>query len=979
MDAQNTGKARYYAFISHKSTDSRFALKLQKFIESYNLPVNICRMAGLQSRRLTPLCSYEVDFSSSPLLDEMQDKLKRSNHLILLCSEELLKSDPKYIDYEIRTFIECKKAEGIDPLSRIIPIIVTGEFGSADHECCPEALRELGENCPIALDRKKYKNDRELFLHVISSLLNIDYAVIENRDKKRQRTKRGILGAALILLLVAGIALGSYFIPRKKHYVDFVMKDGLPQGIGTVSEDDSRKMRGHYVITWQKHKIQSLEYVNAYGNRIDHNGNIYDGDRPSGYRFAYTGSQLSAVTYEDKFGVPYFILQYSGNSISSADLRNPYDPAEAYYIGSSYESDPAMLLADVNLTSHSDISRFRYEYSPEGYVTGIVFCSDSTGRLAQDNSVYGFEYVLDEKGRIVETYFLDALGERRLNSEGIYCRKFMYDDRDDLVQWFNCGENGSPAADAEGIVHCRYVYDNNHNLKNFSFFDETGVPVSISSYGGTGQNQYVDDRGNLILAEFLDETGAISQSLPYCAMAFTYDEHGFIASRTFLTHTGEAVMDPSVNYATIQYTSDDIGNALERTYHDTEGNLINNAYGFAREVMEYDADGREQKHTYFTADGSYANYREFGYSSLVTTYDERSREISQSYFGPKGEPVNISGPIFAFGYHKLETVYEYGAHTKQTLSYYDADGNSVNMVSSLGEEYARSVAYIQNGEITHMANYRKDGSIYGPVLEAETHHSAQAEPIKTYRYTDGNDNLLQESITRYRLDGVENEKTFTVYHANGSIAEVQETLYHENGQFSCVNATQYDENGSILTEYRTEYDTQGKKIRETLLEPANEDTPVYIVESFYEESGTLTQEIHTGRKEDESISFTTIYSFRPDGSKEAVATSLFDEAGKLLSQTENVYESGAKISATEYTYNAQEIAVMVTVTRYHSDGTVASREFRDCDDTGLPEAVTEFLYHPDGTVTQTTTFYDESGNIDSVSQRLLDENNNVKG
>ena len=35
---QTNGKAKYYAFISHKSADAKFALKLQKFIEGYNLP-----------------------------------------------------------------------------------------------------------------------------------------------------------------------------------------------------------------------------------------------------------------------------------------------------------------------------------------------------------------------------------------------------------------------------------------------------------------------------------------------------------------------------------------------------------------------------------------------------------------------------------------------------------------------------------------------------------------------------------------------------------------------------------------------------------------------------------------------------------------------------------------------------------------------------------------------------------------------------
>jgi len=978
MQSPENGKARYYAFISHKSTDARFALKLQKFIEAYNLPTNIRQMAGIHDRRLTPLCSYEVDFSSSPLLEEMQDKLARSNYLILLCSEELVKSDPKYINYEIRTFIECKKAEGIDPLKRIIPIIITGAFGSQEHECCPEALRELGDSCPIALDRKKYKNDRELFLHVISSLLNVDYAVLENRDKKRQRTRKQIWATVLFLLLTTLAVLGEYFIPRQSRYVDFVMKNGLPEGIGPLTEGDCQRMKGHYVITRQKHKIQSLEYVNAYGNRIDHGENVYDGDRPSAYRFAYTDAGLSTVTYEDRFGEPYFLLQYSGNSVSAGDLRDPYDPGEAFYIGSGYETDPAMLLADINLDARSDISRFRYTYSPEGYVTEVIFCSDSTGRLAQDNSVYGFSYGLDEKGRITETYFLDALGQRRLNSEGLYCRKFTYDDRDDLIKWVNYDQNGIPAADEAGIVQCLFSYDEYHNLTELSFLDMNGAPVQVAGYGGAGQLQQVDDRGNPILVTFLDETGAPG-SLDYSAMAMTYDENGYLESRTFLDPEGKAVISASLNYAAIRYDNDESGNPLEVTYYDAQGNLLDNAYGYAKEIRKYDHRGRIIKHSYFRADGTAADYRGYGYASLETAYDDRGREISTSYFGSSGEPVNISGPIFGFGYHRLEAAYEYGAHTKQTLSYYSADGSLTNMHSSLGEEYARSVIYIQNGEITHMTNYRSDGSIYGDILESETTRSAQAEPITTYRYTDSSGNLLQEFTTCFRINGVEKQKTSVIYDEAGNIASKTEALYHENGQRRSDKTTEYHEDGSILTQYLREFDEAGRVLTETLVEPDSPDYHTYTVCSTYDEEGNLAEEIHTTLRADGSTDSVVVHTYEPDGSESAVKFSVFAENGSLSSETLYAFENQVKVSAREQLYNDSGTVIMVTAIRYRPDGSTETVELTDYSDTGMPEAHTRFQYHEDGTATQTTSFYDETGAVISTTQRQPDESNHVSG
>ena len=222
----NAGKAEYFAFISHKSADRTFALKMQKFIENYRLPAAIQR-AGAYPERRSPICCYENDFSSNPLMTEMEDKLSRSEFLILICSIDKEPGGSKYVNFEIETFIKQKKAQGIDPLDRIIPIIVSGAFGSETEECCPAALKALGKNRPMAADRQKYKSDREVFLHAISGMLDIDYAVMVDRDAKRQKKRAWI---SFIAQMTVGllICIGLYcFLPIPEHYTDFVMKNEM--------------------------------------------------------------------------------------------------------------------------------------------------------------------------------------------------------------------------------------------------------------------------------------------------------------------------------------------------------------------------------------------------------------------------------------------------------------------------------------------------------------------------------------------------------------------------------------------------------------------------------------------------------------------------------------------------------------------------------------------------------------------------------
>lgn len=896
------GKATYYAFISHKSADARFALKLQRFIELYNLPTEVQRKANISQKRLTPICSYEIDFSSNPLMDEMRDKLKRSKYLILLCSKELLQTGTKYVNYEIRTFIECKKEEGIDPLTRIIPIIVSGEFGSGEDDCCPEALKELGDNAPIALDRKKYKNDRELFLHAISGMLDIDYAVLENRDKKRQRRKKMILGASLAGLLTGCALLGEYYIPRQYHYLDFVLKNGIPEGIHQLSPGEYKSMEGHYVVTRQMHKIRSLEYVDAYGRRIDHQTTITNCDRPAAYIFDYTSSGLSSVTYENKFGVPYFIMQYSADTLTSVDFKDPYDPAEAYFLGSCYESDPAKMLADYNTDAHSNISRFEYEYTPEGYIKKVTFCADTTGRLAQDNGVYGFEYVLDTKGRVIETYFLDAQGECRLNSEGLYCRKFTYDEQDDFVEWKNYGRNEILTANAEGITHAVSDYDG-HNLIRGSFYDEKGDPVYVESYGAASQVRHLDHRGKLILGELLDEQGQPMYAGDYCTMAFTYDHNGFRESRTYLNAEGKAVVDTAVNYATVQWINDQNGNPIETTFYDADGNLIDNAFGYARETIEYDENGKEIKNSYFLADGKPADYRGYGYSTKITAYDERGRETSTGYFGMENDPVEIAGPADGYGYHKLETVYDYGAFTKITQTYYGADGEPVNVFSrALGELYSQSVIYFQDGAITYSANYCSDGSVYGDIIERKIDRTAKSETVETYLYTDVDGNVSQETINHYSINGAEMKTMTYVYGINGNVASEYTIIYHDNGRRKEAYSTEYSEEGNVIHNFVHEYDEDGRETSAVMVTPDDPEAYTNKTEYVYAPDGAMQEEKSVILDIEGTIIFTYDTVYHPDGTKKSTKSASY-EGGRITIQVLTEYENDLPSASKTFIYD----------------------------------------------------------------------------
>lgn len=919
MSKPISGKAEFYAFISHKSADTKFALKLRKFIESYKLPTHIRQLSGTQTKRLTPICSYEDDFSSQPLLDEMRDKLSRSKHLILICSDALTPSAAKYINYEIRTFIEHRQAEGINPYTRIIPIVVSGEFGEGPQDCRPEALKELGDNCPIALDRRKYKNDRELFLHVISSLLDIDYAVLQNRDRKRRATKSAVAAAIAAVLLGTGLGLAEYFIPRESHYVDFAMNNGLPVGIGALTKEEAQQTAKHYVITEQKHKVQSLEYVNAYGKRIDHTDSPDHGDRPAAYIFDYTDAGLSTVTYEDKAGTPIFIMQYSGSSVSAADLKTPYAPNEAYYISFGSDSDASVYLQDVNTVLRSEASGLRYQYSPQGYVTHMFYCADSTGRLAHNKSVYGMEYTVDEKGRVIETYYLDALGGRKVNSEGIFRQTFTYDAHDNLIEWAKYNRTADLVEDLDGIARCEYTYDDNHNVIAQRFFGSENTLKHIESIGAAQLQHTLDAFGNPILTELLDEQGNLSQKEDYCVIAYTYDENSFVADMTYQTAAGEPIR-------TTRYVNDESGNPVETIHLDSQGELANNTDGYAKLVTEYDAYGNVLKNAYFGADGNPAEYRSSGYSVMELTYDVRGRETSRSFFGKDGEPV-ISNDVtadYGYGFHRLEAAYEYGAHTKQAISFYDTQGQLVNIRVPEDEDgaYAQMVMYFQNGGVTYIKGLQADGSLFGEIMEVETTYSPQAEPIKTIRGTDLDGKLLTEYVLYYSINGTEQRMTITGYDTEGRVTTQLESFCSENGTLESEHGLFYDPDGTTSGELFNEYDETGLLVKSTMVYPDSQSMHTYITIGEFDANRRKTAEHFT--------------AYRKNGTLEVDGRTLYDSDGNITEEQHAYYNTSEKLWATAV-----------------------------------------YVFNEDETISETTTFYNSGGNAFLTQQQLLDKDYKV--
>jgi len=100
------------AFISYSHKDEAWASWLHKRLETYRIPRRIVQDSGLESNRLLPIFRDRDELSTSgDLSATIQDALKASEHLVVVCSEHAAASH--WVNEEIRYFKELGRSEEI--------------------------------------------------------------------------------------------------------------------------------------------------------------------------------------------------------------------------------------------------------------------------------------------------------------------------------------------------------------------------------------------------------------------------------------------------------------------------------------------------------------------------------------------------------------------------------------------------------------------------------------------------------------------------------------------------------------------------------------------------------------------------------------------------------------------------------------------------------------------------------------------------
>lgn len=180
---------RYFAFISYNSKDTEWGKRLQKKLEHYRLPSTLCSEHGWERKPMNPVFFAPTDIQPGGLSEELQERLRASRHLIVICSPNSAQSE--WVGKEIAFFHSLGRTKNIHFF------IVEGAPHSGDPvaECFNPVVEELGlpeilgANIHEQVSRLPWLNRERAYVQLISKLLGVEFDTLWQRHK-RQLTRK---------------------------------------------------------------------------------------------------------------------------------------------------------------------------------------------------------------------------------------------------------------------------------------------------------------------------------------------------------------------------------------------------------------------------------------------------------------------------------------------------------------------------------------------------------------------------------------------------------------------------------------------------------------------------------------------------------------------------------------------------------------------------------------------------------------------
>lgn len=199
-------KYKYFAFISYSSQDYKWGKRIQNKLEHYRMPTTLCSQHGWKRQPMRPVFFAPTDIQPGGLSEELQERLKASRNLIVVCSPHSAQSE--WVGREISYFHKLGRTQQIQFF------IVDGipHSGNPKSECFNPIIKTLelpeilGANIHERIYRLSWLNQERAYVQLITKLLGVEFDAIWQRHRRmfiRQVVTWFVGVVAILISLVA--------------------------------------------------------------------------------------------------------------------------------------------------------------------------------------------------------------------------------------------------------------------------------------------------------------------------------------------------------------------------------------------------------------------------------------------------------------------------------------------------------------------------------------------------------------------------------------------------------------------------------------------------------------------------------------------------------------------------------------------------------------------------------------------------------
>lgn len=200
---------KYFAFISYNSKDTEWGKRVQQKLEHYRMPATLCSEYGWGRTPIKPVFFAPTDIQPGGLTEELQERLRASKNLIVICSPNSAKSE--WVGKEIECFHQLGRTKQI----HFFIVEGTPHSGNPGTECFNPIVDTLGlpeilgANIHEKIYRWPWMNKERAYVQLISKLLGVEFDAIWKRHK-RQLIQRAILWTLGTFAVIAAL-IGVWF------------------------------------------------------------------------------------------------------------------------------------------------------------------------------------------------------------------------------------------------------------------------------------------------------------------------------------------------------------------------------------------------------------------------------------------------------------------------------------------------------------------------------------------------------------------------------------------------------------------------------------------------------------------------------------------------------------------------------------------------------------------------------------------------